>query len=336
MPQPEALTLPSPGQRLGWLDAARGIGIVLVVVGHIIGGLRDAGLIERDGLGAALFHLIYSFHMPLFFWLAGSLVDQRLQHSQGRFIRASLVGVAWPYFLWCFTQSLVNYLASAYTNNQYPFDLARVISFLWEPAAQFWFLYSLFLLHATALLSQRFSRGLCLGVAIGVSLLGFEYKHSILAWTAQAAWAYYWGVYCAGQRVIKGESWLLRRPLLSAAVLLSGCALLSEILRQNGAYPGTNLLILPATVAGMLAVLLLSRWRGETLGWLQTLGRYSMGIYVLHVLVVAGIRIAFVKLLHIDSLILIVSCQLVLGIALPMACVWLARRWKINRLFGLG
>jgi len=46
------------GQRLGWLDAAKGLGIILVVIGHVWtrGPVRDT---------------IYAFHMPLFFLLAG-------------------------------------------------------------------------------------------------------------------------------------------------------------------------------------------------------------------------------------------------------------------------
>lgn len=44
--------------RLAWLDAAKGIGILLVIIGHIWTG----GVVRDD---------IYAFHMPLFFLLAG-------------------------------------------------------------------------------------------------------------------------------------------------------------------------------------------------------------------------------------------------------------------------
>jgi len=44
--------------RLAWLDSAKGIGILLVVIGHIWTG----GIVRDD---------IYAFHMPLFFLLAG-------------------------------------------------------------------------------------------------------------------------------------------------------------------------------------------------------------------------------------------------------------------------
>ena len=62
-------------QRLDWVDVARGIGIIAVVVGHVWtrGPLRDA---------------MYSFHMPLFFLLSGMLSRP---HPVGAFTRRQLV-----------------------------------------------------------------------------------------------------------------------------------------------------------------------------------------------------------------------------------------------------
>lgn len=47
------------GSRKGFIDAAKGIGIILVVLGH----LDASGQLSRN--------IIYSFHMPLFFLLSG-------------------------------------------------------------------------------------------------------------------------------------------------------------------------------------------------------------------------------------------------------------------------
>lgn len=55
-------------ERLAWLDTAKGLGIILVVVGHVWthGAVRDA---------------IYAFHMPLFFLLAGYAARPRSQRD---------------------------------------------------------------------------------------------------------------------------------------------------------------------------------------------------------------------------------------------------------------
>ena len=55
-------------QRIEYLDIARGIGILLVVLGH-----NDFGAISP------FFHqVIYSFHIPLFFFLSGYFVNTAL------------------------------------------------------------------------------------------------------------------------------------------------------------------------------------------------------------------------------------------------------------------
>ncbi len=55
----------SSAGRIVWLDAARGIGILLIVAGHIIPMTQPFS------------HFIYSFHVPLFFFLSGMVLQKR-------------------------------------------------------------------------------------------------------------------------------------------------------------------------------------------------------------------------------------------------------------------
>lgn len=50
---------PHPSQRFEWIDIAKGFACLLVIVGHTISP------------ESALYRYIFSFHMPLFFILAG-------------------------------------------------------------------------------------------------------------------------------------------------------------------------------------------------------------------------------------------------------------------------
>lgn len=49
-------------ERIGWIDCAKGIAILLVIFGHSIGGGSRAEAVLRG--------VIFSFHMPLFFILS--------------------------------------------------------------------------------------------------------------------------------------------------------------------------------------------------------------------------------------------------------------------------
>src|SRR5689334_3644402 len=54
-----------------WVDAARGFGISLVVFGHVWRGLEKAGIMSADAVFVAVDRAVYSFHMPLLFFVSG-------------------------------------------------------------------------------------------------------------------------------------------------------------------------------------------------------------------------------------------------------------------------
>lgn len=62
-----------PGQaaRSEWVDAAKGLGILLVVYGHVARGLVNGGVPMDRQWFATLDAAVYAFHMPLFFLLSG-------------------------------------------------------------------------------------------------------------------------------------------------------------------------------------------------------------------------------------------------------------------------
>ena len=54
--------------RIDWIDASKGIGILLVLVAHVF---NQCGTFSKASL------LIYSFHMPLFFILSGYIISAK-------------------------------------------------------------------------------------------------------------------------------------------------------------------------------------------------------------------------------------------------------------------
>lgn len=71
------------------LDVLKGIGIILMVVGH-------------SGPPECLNDLIYTFHMPLFFIASGWFFrEQNLEDCRGFALR-KIKNIYWPYLKWCF------------------------------------------------------------------------------------------------------------------------------------------------------------------------------------------------------------------------------------------
>jgi fucose 4-O-acetylase-like acetyltransferase len=57
-------------QRIAWADYAKGMGIILVVYGHSARGLMSSGMIPSVSIFSVVDYTIYTFHMPLFFFLS--------------------------------------------------------------------------------------------------------------------------------------------------------------------------------------------------------------------------------------------------------------------------
>lgn len=105
-------------KRIAWLDSARGICIILVVVGHTIGGLRGASLATDKGLLVNIFYFIYTFHMAAFFVLSGILARPNANKDAKRFFNNILKNILYPYFLFFIFYFIWN---NSIVNNEYIF-----------------------------------------------------------------------------------------------------------------------------------------------------------------------------------------------------------------------
>src|SRR5436190_2122812 len=59
-------------RREHWIDVTKGIGILLVVYGHVLRGLVTAGIVPNSKLFQIAYYTLYLFHMPLFFFLVAA------------------------------------------------------------------------------------------------------------------------------------------------------------------------------------------------------------------------------------------------------------------------
>ena len=83
---------PGTAARYVFIDNAKAIGIVLIVIGH------------SKGLSDYMVRLLFSFHVPLFFFISGFLLKPgKLEESVYGNAKKILRTLAWPYFLFfCF------------------------------------------------------------------------------------------------------------------------------------------------------------------------------------------------------------------------------------------
>lgn len=77
-------------ERLTYLDVAKGIGILLIVIGHVYAYNKQ--IVDR-------FFVIwlYSFHMPLFFIISGMLIAHKNEDNILKFVAKRIKGILIPY-----------------------------------------------------------------------------------------------------------------------------------------------------------------------------------------------------------------------------------------------
>lgn len=317
-----------------WLDYAKAIGIILVVYGHIARGLFQAGLFPQQEIYQYLDSIIYSFHMPLFFFLSGSLFYSSFIKRGGNELLWSKVDtVVYPYLLWSLLQGGIEVLLSSQTNGDA--KVGDVLNLLWEPRAQFWFLYALFLLFVVVstvfAISGRGALWPLFLAAVGLyfwetPLLNFPPYRLI----ASNLVFFMFGVafsLTTASRFTTGLAWL---PW--AIVFIAAQYLFHETLALT--YRNRGLYALLLALVSIMLVVSISRYAAKKPNkMILLIGASSMAIYLMHILIGSGTRILLQKVLGFDSLMghLLAGCSL--GLLLPMIVYAMRDRMHIKYLF---
>ncbi len=332
-------------KRRDGLDIAKGIAILLVVYGHVMRGLQVAGLISFDGVFGYVDYLVYTVHMPVFFVVSGFLYEagreKGLDETElgsgaksrtlaGRsFWKPKLVTIAWPYVLWSTVHLVAQAIMSGSGVVNHGASLSRLGSIGWDPVSPFWFLYALFMAFAASYLLQKLSARVVALVAFVVMLAVHPYP--VPAVVSDLAYGL---VYFSLGRLVFAER--LTGALRSAVML--GLATAGFVLSASVAYRYQLdvRLATVGTLCGLVAFFMLSTLLAQSplRQPLVVLGRCTMGIYVMHILVIATFRSVGLKLLHLDLTALILGC-IAFAVAVPLAAQIIANRIGIARFVGL-
>ncbi|AMK22657.1 MULTISPECIES: acyltransferase family protein [unclassified Sphingobium] len=273
---------PPGGGRLEWIDVARGIGIVAVVVGHVWtrGALRDA---------------MYSFHMPLFFLLSGLLSRPQ---PVTRFTWRQLASQMRPYAAFLILLILADQIIERMKGGRpifhsWPQDVAPVLlggSWLRGPFTIFWFvpclmmariLFNMALARWPDPLDRRWTLLMlpCLLLAYGVGKFTSLSPLGLL--TVPMALVLLW--LGAVWRLVTWRGWMLA-PLIPLS--LAGLMALLPTLNMKAADYGWPLLSVGSAVATSFLLFRLSVRIAPFGGWIAAIGRASLVIMYLHVAVI--------------------------------------------------
>ncbi len=155
-------------QRISWIDIARGIGIILVIHGHSL---------SADSYR----HLIYAFHMPLFFFISGLVFNYVKNDNVGRVIQKSIKAILVPYFGFAILTYVLWIVNNNITYLNPPLVVQHMTGILYGNSSSIffnivlWFLPCLFITKVGFAAFTRYVRktSLLIIALIVVSVLGF-------------------------------------------------------------------------------------------------------------------------------------------------------------------
>lgn len=261
-------------KRIGYLDVARGIGMILVVLGHI------------TFVDESLRRFITGFHMPLFLMISGILlyVTKTEERSFGQMVKGKCRSILIPYFVFS-AGAIALELARGLLKH---LDLQQVLlrnvfqTICLQGFSTFWFLPALFL-GEIFFIRVRQRRGLRATALIGISLMavmyvaslweqqlyqshggvpGYELVHDVLLVPIRAGFAagfiflgYFLGILLEKKESSYVDTMVGAALLLLTAVISSFAGFIDLRFLQIGNLP----LFLLRTICGSLGVILLCR-----------------------------------------------------------------------------
>lgn len=320
-----------------WVDYAKALGIVLVVAGHINRGLYSSGIYISKQFYILSDSIIYSFHMPLFFFLSGLFFVKSIEgKGKKSFFIDKFETIFYPYVLWSLLQGGVEVILSKYTNSKT--ELVDVLSFLIYPRAQFWFLYALLMIFIVAALiynKENFSK--TLPVIIFVSFIAYIFSNFIGTSFHINYITNYIVFFFIGCLYNKMPFTKIFSPgywsLLLTIFIFCATQYIFHI-KLGLIYTDTGIFTFSLAIIGIILIALLSmQLERLNIQVLQNVGALSMVIYLLHILSGSGTRIILSKILHIQNWYIHIITGTVIGVIVPMAVYYMAKKYNINFLF---
>ena len=327
-----------PG-RLAWVDVAKGICIILVVMMHSTLGVGEA--MGGEGFMHHVVEFAKPFRIPDFFLLSGLFVGRVVDRDWRLFADRRIVHFAYFYLLWMVLQSAVKY--GQITDGAGPGAfLAHLAHGLIEPYSTLWFIYLLAVFSVVVKLLRRLPWPVLL---IGAALLQLAPVHtgSTLIDEFCDRLVYFVAGYLFAARIFALADWVRTRSGLALAGLAAWASLEALLVfTPTGLTSHPTLASLPVVslmlgAAGALAIVataaLLTRAGGPVTAALRACGERSIVIYLAFFLPMAALRTALVRSGVIEDIGLVALLVTLTAVVVPLAIERVVRHTPARFLF---
>ncbi len=276
------------------VDRLKGYACFLVLLGHVIMGIRLAG-IDIPKLFWGMEKFIWSFHVALFLFLSGVVYkvtgEWKSKKTKSGFILYKLYTLGIPYIAFSAIYILINSLVGESNTG---FAVSDIL-YIWKtPVAQYWFLYALFFLFCI----WTFFSGVIknwqitfIVVLIGYLAPLFSIPLGSLDVVFYSALAFGIGTFVDFNRITKLRAFAKWLVVLMHIVTGVYFVLLNKI----EAPFIKEIMILFGIYSSIMFISMLQCCKSVS-RFLDFVNKYSFQIYLLHTIFTAGIRIILLRM----------------------------------------
>ena len=330
--------------RYAWIDYARGICIILVCYRHSFEGLINADFpTDSYPLLSLLNSSLVTFRMPLFFFISGVFISPTLgRKGYTDYLGDRIKTILYPLLIWGSIQITLQLIFSNYTNATASPMYYLYLLIMPRKVDQFWYLNTLFMtgvLYAylkVVLKWKLFHLMLSALLLYGLGALFYKTHANMRYLTFTYSIVpdilhYYIFLFLgdAASEIImnkKNEKYLSSAKLFIPALIVFLVAhyyyTIINDYYNKGYYvefymPASFLLIaLSGCLVTIMISFMLQKW--GALKFLRVIGYHSLYIYLMHVMITSFTRVFFSRILHFNSIPLMLLVSVVLGVTIPI------------------
>lgn len=279
-----------------------------MVYAHLLSSAYHGGISIPEIFFKLSDSIIYSFHMPFFFFLSGLFVEESLKKRGAKeYVFDKFLRIAYPYIIWSILQVSVEIMFADQT--QKGATIENLLAIPYRPWGQFWFLYVLLLMHILYTILNLFGKYTHL-ILVGISVYLYFYPIQI-GFMSIANLSTFFIFFVSG---IIFKTFFMNMEKFNQTPWLGFVLVITLFISTFYAF--TNLIeptrladrshifyFLAFSILGIFAFSALSQYLAHKniLSFFQILGRYSLQIYLVHMLAGVGIRMVLIHAFGIEN-----------------------------------
>ncbi len=312
----KSLSIDVPGRddpaRIAWVDYAKGLCIIMVVMMHSTLGV-EAAVGQASWLNAAIL-FAQPFRMPDFFLISGLFLARVIDRDWRTYLESKLFHFIYFYLLWAVIQWGLKNLGPSLASGDPGAALPSLVAILWAPQGALWFIYLLPVFFVVTKLMRGFPPVLLMGIAALLQMLSVDSGWFIADEFCHRFVFFLVGYYCA-VHVFTIADWIARNRGVALAALAAWALVNGSLVAAGIALaPGVGLVLGLAGAVAVVAVSVLLAQTGRA-ELLRYAGQNSIVVFLsffLPMVVTRTLLLKFPVINDVGSVALIVSAVSVL------------------------